>query len=212
VNLLLFYGTPLPSVNSNSSQGGDSSQSSTSLEAKNGIENIGLAVFKDGKLIGKLSAIETLCHLLVTNELDSCNISIPDPKDENKEIDLYLTVDSPTKIKVNIINGTPYTTVDINVNTRISSIDDLFEDMNQERINQIKSATENYLNTQVSNYLYKTAKEFNSDIAGTGKYTLKHFKTSSDFSDYNWKKKYENSFFKVNTTTTIKSGFLLTGA
>jgi len=211
VKLLQFYGTPLPSSNSNTSQGGDSGQSNAK-EAKNGIENIGLAIFKEDTLVGKLNNIETMCHLIVTNELKNCNISIPDPEDENKMIDLYFTLNTPTKINVNIINGTPYVEVNVKLNSRISSIDELFEELTNEKITKIEKAAENYLNEQISSYLYKTAKEFGSDISGIGKYALTTFKTSSEFKDYNWLDKYTNCFFKVHCTANIKSAFLLSGS
>lgn len=209
MKLLLFRGTPLSS-SSNSSQGQDSGKSST-LSAKNGIENIGLAVFKEDRLVGKLNAQETLCHLIVTNELESCNLFIPDPENTNKTIDLFLTLNTPTKIKVYILNGTPYINVDIKVNTRISSIADLYEEISQERIEEIERSAEEYLNKQISAYLYKTSKEFGADAPGTGKYALKHFKTTSEFEDYDWLDKYSDAFFGVNSTVSIKSGFLLTG-
>jgi len=132
---LQYFGHTVSTEEANTTQGGDSGQtsssggesSSNSLKAKNGIENIGLAVFKDERMVGKLSPTETLCHLLVTNELQSCNLSIPDPDNSNSRIDLYVTLNNPTKTNVYILNGTPYVKIDVNVNSRISSISNLSE-------------------------------------------------------------------------------------
>ena len=70
---------------------------------------------------------------------------------------------------------------------------------------------QNYLERNICSYLYKTSKEFHSDIAGFGKYALKKFKTNTEFEEYNWLSHYQDAFFEVNTEVTIKSGFLLTG-
>ena len=54
--------------------------------------------------------------------------------------------------------------------------------------------------------LYKTAKEYNCDIDGFGKYAVKYFPTIKDWQDYNWLDNFQNSTFNVNVETTIKSG------
>ena len=194
--------------NGSSSSGGESSEA---LRAKNGIENLGVAVFKDDKLVGHLTAEETLAHLLLRNELKNCNITIPDPENDNKEIDLYLTSNHTARINVDITNGTPFIRINIIANARINSIDDISQEMSEERLNQIEESAANYLKNLLYNYLYKTSKEYHSDIAGFGKYALKKFKTNTEFEEYNWLSHYQDAFFEVNTEVTIKSGFLLTG-
>lgn len=189
---------------------GSNSQGSEASSAKNGIQNLGVAAFKGYKLVGFLNKEETLAHLLLTNELKSCNISIPDPENNSKEIDLFLTSNHVVKIDVSIVNGLPYIKTNIHVNARISSIDDVSESMNEERLKQIESSASNYLKTLISNYLYKTAKELHSDIAGFGKYSLSSFSTMKEFEEYNWLDKYQDAFFETNSEVTIKSGFLLT--
>ena len=164
MNLLVFCGETISSSNSSiSSEDSNSSSGSASeeevLKATSGIKNIGLAVFKEDQLVGKLSAIETMCHLIVTNDLKSCNISIPDPNNEMRTIDLYLTLYAKPEIKVFIINGSPYITIQIRTNARISSIDKISNNMTQEQISSLENSASSYLKKQITNYLYKTAKE-----------------------------------------------------
>ena len=197
---------------SSSSGGGSSNdQSSEALRAKNGIENLGVAVFKDDKLVGTLTAEETLAHLLLRNELKNCNVTVTDPENVNKEIDLYLTSNHTARINVDITNGTPFIRIDIFANARINSIDDITQEMSKERLKQIEESAANYLKDLLYNYLYKTSKEYHSDIAGFGKYALKKFKTNNEFEKYNWLSHYQDAFFKVNTEVTVKSGFLFSG-
>ncbi len=196
-------------------QGGGSEESGSgkkdNLPADNGIENVGLAVFKDDKMVGTLSKTETLSHLIITNKLKSCRLSIPDPEDETKAIDFFLTADSKPKIKVSILNGTPYISIDVKMNGRISSINQISEDISDERITEIERYASHYLETHISNYLYKTSKEFNSDISGLGQYAIGNFKTRSEFEEYNWLDNFDNAFFNVNTEVKVRSNFLLIG-
>lgn len=198
----------------NSSSEGTSSDSNQSelKSAKNGIENLGVAVFKEDKLIGKLTKEETLIHLLVRDNLKSCNISIPDPDDNNKKIDLYLTRNYSPKIKVSFVNGTPYIKINIIVNGKISSISNISQEMTEKKFEKIEQSAEAYIKKLLYNYLYKTSKEFRSDIAGFGKYALNQFKTNNEFEEYNWLNHYQDAFFEVNTKVNVKSSFLLTGA
>ncbi len=193
-----------------------SSQGSESMSAKNGIENLGIAVFKEDKLVGKLSAEESLVHLLLTNKLKSCNISIPDPANQDKKIDLFLTVSKAPTIKVSIINGNPYIKSNIFVNAKISSIYNLSKDTSHEdsenRLKEIEQSARNYLNNLLYDYLYKTSKEFHADSAGFGKYALKEFKTMNEYEEYDWLNHYQDSFFEANANVEIKSGFLLNGS
>ena len=194
--------------NGSSSSGGEASKA---LSAKNGVGNLGVAVFKGDKLVGQLTAEETLAHLLLRNELKKCNITIPDPEEDDKEIDLYLTSNQSAQIDINIINGTPFIKTNIIANARISSINDISQEMSEERLKRIEESAANYLKELLYNYLYKTSKEYHSDIAGFGKYALKEFKTNTEFEEYNWLSHYQDAFFEVNTKVKIKSGFLLTG-
>ena len=55
-------------------------------------------------LFGELTAIETICHLMVTSELVECYLSIPSSFDEDSSIDLYVTLDKNTENDVKIID------------------------------------------------------------------------------------------------------------
>ena len=197
-----------------SSSGSDSSESEM-VSAKNGIENIGLAAFKEDKLVGTLTAEETLAHLLLTNQLKSCNISVPDPDDESKKIDLFLTSNHTAKIQVSILNGTPFVKSHLTVNAKLASVDSLSKETSPEsseqRLKKVEQSAEHYLKTLLSNYCYKTAKEFHSDIAGFGRHAIHNFKTSDEFDEYDWLNHYQDAFFETDAKVTIKSGFLLTG-
>ena len=62
----------------------DLTAGTSTIEGKRGSENIGIAVFDNDKLCGELTATETICHLLINNDIDSCIVSIDNPFKDNK--------------------------------------------------------------------------------------------------------------------------------
>lgn len=172
-------------------------------------ENIGLAVFKDDKLVGELTAIENVAFLCTRNQIDGFLVSIPSPNDDNKSIDIYLTPQRNTKISASIVNGSPYVNLEYTFTGRIYSMSSDSDYLNNAVLTEISNACNSYLESLFSSFLYKTSKEFNSDIVGIGKYILSSFDTSSDFDAYDWGQNYKNSFFDVKVNSNVKSGFLL---
>ena len=85
-------------------------------------QNIGLAVFKDDKLVGELNAIETICFLNMKEEVDSFLVSIPDPQNSDSKIDIYLTPNSTHNINVSIVNGSPYIKIKLEFSGKIYSL------------------------------------------------------------------------------------------
>lgn len=183
----------------------------TPLSNTGSSEMMGLAVFKGDKLVGELNAKETMCHLLILDELESCNISIPNPEDSKQSIDLYVYNKSKPKIKVKILNGSPLISVNMNLEAKILSFDDTAKYMEKEQLEAISNSANQYIQKIISEYLYKTSKEFYSDIDDFGKYATCLFKTSQDFEEYNWLENYRNAFFDIQVNTNVQSAFLLSG-
>lgn len=189
---------------------GDIKSNETSISGNRGTENIGLAVFKHDKLIGELNAIETVCFSIMRNQINGFLITIADPKDDERYLDLYLYHDRSTKTKVDIINGSPFISVSCDFNGRIYSMKNDVDYLNSEVLEEISSAASKYMEVQIENCLYKTSKIYKSDIVGFGKSVSSNFLTIDKLEKFNWEQNYENSFFKVNANVNIKSGFLLT--
>ena len=172
-------------------------------------ENIGLAVFKDDKLVGELTAIENLSFLCTRNDIDGFLISVPDPNDDSKYIDVYLTPSKDCKINVDIINGSPYIKVDYKFTGRIYSMTKTSDYLDNVNLSAISESCNSYLKSVFTSYLYKTSKDLNSDINGFGEHALNNFFTLEESGKYNWQENYKNSFFDVTVDTNVKSGFLL---
>ena len=178
---------------------------------KESVEVMGLAVFKKDKLVGSLNAIQTLSHQLLTNELDFSTLNIISPFNTNETLDIYISTFKTPKIKVDIQNSSPFVQINLYVAARIVSFNSYeINLLTEEKLNLIQNTVKSHLESQVYDYLNKTAKELNSDISGLGRYAVKNFKTTNDWNNYNWLENYQNSAFKVNVDISIKTGNLLT--
>lgn len=179
----------------------------TPIKNSNSIETFGTAVFYGDKLVGELTGIETLCHLIVTSTLNRCTISVQNPFDQNSAIDLYINQKQKPKINLDFINGTPYISIEVFLEGYGLTLNKYVDYSSPVTLEQINKSAEQYLKSELENYLYKTSKEFKSDIAGFGKYALSKYLTIDKWHKSNWLENYKNSFFDVKVNVNIKSGY-----
>ncbi len=179
------------------------------IKSKTNIEFIGLAVFNEDKLVGELDALDSMCHLMCTNEFQTSTISIPSPFNQGEIMDIFIQADKKNNIDVSIINGSPYITINIYLLSYISSMEYGLDLTSSENINLIEQYASSYLESKISEYLYSTAKDFHSDIADLGKYSAPNYFTVTDWEKLEWKKLYSDSFFNVNVEVKVKNGNLL---
>ena len=182
----------------------------TPIESNAGIENIGLCVFNGDKLVGQLDGIETLCHLIITNNLNSSIITIPSPFDENDLLSIYITLSKDTNKDLEFINHTPYISCTAYINANILSMDKNIDLSDKENLEAIKKYLNTYLEQNILSCLYKTSKEFKTDIFDFGSLALKKYYTWQDFEKSDWLQNYENSFFKVEIISNVQPGELYT--
>lgn len=181
----------------------------SSIQGEASTENIGVAVFKGDKLVGELNALESISFLTLRDEINSFLVSVPDPNNSSSYIDILLKPDASPSIKVSTLSGNPYIKINTKFNGRIFSMTNSSDYSEESNLDIISKHCNSYLESTFSNYLYKSSKEFNSDITGFAKYALSNFLTTKDFNNYNWLDNYKNSFFDVKVNTSVKSGMLL---
>ena len=187
----------------------------STIEGKRGSENIGIAVFNDDKLCGELTAIETICHLLINNDIDSCIVSIDNPYKENKtdseeKIELSLIPIKKSKISVKIENGVPNISVKIDVQASILTLE---SDVNYEEnkvLETFSDSTEDYLEKEFNEYFNKVSKDYGTDIDCFCNKALAHFATTKEWEDYNWPEKFKTAKFDIDVNINTISSMLLT--
>lgn len=200
------------SEESSKPQTGDLSEIKSSLtpfSGQRGAENLGTAVFKDDKLVGELSALDTLCLSIIQKKVDSFLISIPDKQNPSEKIDLMIFPNSQ-KVKVDIVNNSPLITFEGKFTGKICTIKQNSKYLDYAVLEELSSTASIYLENIMKDYLYKTSINYKSDINGFGVYALSNFLTLPEFEEFDWKNSYKKSVFNVTTTINIQSGEILT--
>ena len=190
-----------PALNNNYVAG----ETPTDVEEK--AEIFGTAVFKDDKLVGELTGFETILHMIIINKIDNSIISVPSIFGSQSITDLKINKQKNTQISVAIIDGVPNITVNVFLEGYGLTLDTHINYDSKEQINLINSSTEEFLKKEFEKYLYKTSKEFNSDIDGFGKKAIVHYLTIDDWTKSKWLENYKNAVFHVHVTVTIKGGY-----
>ncbi|MBR3163604.1 MAG: hypothetical protein IKF17_05870 [Clostridia bacterium] len=197
-------------INSGSEDASSILASKSTVVGERGTENLGLAVFKEDKLVGELTALESLCHSIIDNEANTFLISIANPRNSENTIDLSASEYKKTSINVDVSNGSPYINIDVYLNAEIMSIDTNTDYLDEAYLNEVATSANNFLASQISKYLYKTSTDFKSCINDFDKYASIHFLTNNDWENYDWVSSYEDAFFNVNVYTSVNSSMLLT--
>lgn len=181
----------------------------SSVEGENKVENIGVAVFKEDKLVGELNALETMAFLSIRNKVDRFLVSVPDPLNDNEYLDIYITPKNSTNVNVDTSTSSPYVKIKCSFTAQIYSMSENSKYLSSDILDKISNSCNTYLESMFLDYLYKTSKDFKSDINGFGNFATKNFATTRDYDDYNWLESYKDAFFDVQVTTSVKSGMLI---
>ena len=171
-----------------------------------GTENIGLAVMKDGIYIGDLTAEETLCHTLISGEVNSFLLTINNTKIYENYLDIELFENMSPKISVEIENNNPKININIKLIGRISGIKDginYSDEPSNLDLDKISRAAEDTIKRCITDYLNKTSTEFKCDIDYFYNYAKRRFITVQDWKNYDWSSKYTNSKFDVNVEAKV---------
>lgn len=171
-----------------------------------GTVNIGLAVMKDGIYIGDLTAEDTLCHTLISGEVNSFLLTINNTKIYENYLDIELFENMRPKISVEIENNNPKININIKLIGRISGIKDginYSDEPSNLDLDKISRAAEDTVKRCITDYLNKTSTEFKCDIDYFYNYAKRRFITVQDWKNYDWSSKYTNSKFDVNVEAKV---------
>lgn len=168
----------------------------------------GIAIFKDEYMVGHVDAIDSIAQLILTNELDSCIITLDNVLDSNEKIDLELSLYKKTHFSIDIINGSPFISVTIYPEGNIRGSGSTFNYTNSNNLKSIESLTNNYLTDLIKNYLYEITKDYNSDVIGIKGIYESEFLTREEFDKIHWDDIFKDSFYDVTVKTQLNSSNL----
>lgn len=180
-----------------------------SIVGDKGVENSGLAVFKEKKLIDYLNSEEALCYSMVSNKIDNFYITINNPFGDTGLLDLSFSMNHNSRIKIDTSTDTPIVNVDFSLDNKILNILENIDYNDPENLKAISEASSKYLEDIISKYLYRCSKELDCDINGFYKSAKSNFLDNNSWKTYNWKDKFKNSVFNVHVESTIIPNLLV---
>lgn len=190
----------------------DLTAGTSSIVGVRGTENFGIAVFNEDTLCGELSATESICHSLLTNNIDVCVVSINDPFSENDtdKMQIQLFPQKKSNINVDIKGAIPYISVGLTLDANILTLNKDIDYETDAILSKISDNTKDYLRQQFDIYFNKVSKEYAVDIDNFNSKARAHFKTISDWENYNWDEKYSQAQFYIDIDINVLSSILIT--
>ena len=180
------------------------------------IEIGGTAIFKDEKLVGKLSSDETAFHIMLTSILKSYTTTLDVNESEDNAINnqtsssnVNITQTGKAKIKVDTNGNRPR--IDIKIPLNIVVLDTPageYDYLNSNYISSVKKKVTEVLDKKMENYINKIQKEYNTDLAEFYKYSRKNFLTAKEYNEYNFKEKFKDAKIDVKFDITFNDAGL----
>ncbi len=181
----------------------------TPIKNKTSLEVMGLAVFHGDKLVGELTGMDSICHLICTGDFESTEISIPSPFNQNSIINLSVYENGSSNISVFLVNGSPLIKIKVPLTASVSSMEHGLDLSENENIKILESYASSYMKEKILNYLYKTSKNYHSDIVDFGKHLLPNYLTMNETENIDWLHLYSDSTFSVEVDIHIKGSYIL---
>lgn len=180
------------------------------------IEIGGTAIFKDEKLVGKLSSDETAFHIMLTSILKSYTTTLDVSESEDNAINnqtsssnVNITQTGKAKIKVDTNGNRPR--IDVKIPLNIVVLDTPageYDYLNSNYISSVKKKVTEVLDKKMENYINKIQKEYNTDLAEFYKYSRKNFLTAKEYNEYNFKEKFKDAKIDVKFDITFNDAGL----
>ena len=178
-------------------------------EGDRGAENMGLAVFKDDKYVGSLSTIETLCYSLLKDEVDNFVLTITSPFNETEKVDIKVGDLSQLDTDIDISGDNPVINIKFNLTAEVINVLNNKNLPYDKTLEKLDFALKDYLTEEFKTYLYKTSRDYKSDINEFYRIAKRQFLTNSDFLNYDWASKYEYAEFDVEFNEDIISTLII---
>lgn len=172
------------------------------IEKENSSEAIGSAVFKNDKMIGELSNIESELYNIITGDYQSGYSVIYSEQSPDTPITVRIEQKKKPSVKIDLSAENPKITIILSLEGNFKSVSDSYPI--ESDLTAFEEETSGYIKSAAEKFLIKTSREFDSDIAGLGDYAKKYFLTYDDFVNYDWSSKYKNAEFDVKVDFQVR--------
>ena len=164
---------------------------------------IGSSYFKEGKLEGFFSPIDTMKYLFVLNQVKGGDLVIPtDGNHEKVSLSIYKNT---TKIKVDFIDDN----IEINVNIKpivsIAEIDGVVDYTSKEGRKMLKEKADIYLENEIKSFIESVQKNPGIDVFNFGNKLKKRHPNLWKKIEKDWDQIFKEVSIEVNSDIRIKS-------
>ena len=173
----------------------------------NPVQLMGSAVFKEGKMIGKLTGEETRISILLDNtqNIQDMYSSFADPLDKKYKIGVRIEKNEKTKVKVKLRKGRPpkidvYYPVEIEI-LSIPSMVNYGDNLENQRL--LKRTIASKMKKNAEKLIKKTQKEFKSDAFYWSLYVRPLFSTVKEYEEWDWTNK-NYPYADINVTMDVQ--------
>jgi spore germination protein KC len=158
----------------------------------NPVQLMGSAVFKEGKMIGKLTGEETRVSLLLdnTSRIEDMFVSFNDPVEKNYKIAVRVKKKTATDIKINMRKGPPKINVMVPLEVELLSVPsmvDYADDMGKQMI--LKKWIAKEIEKKMKRLVEKTQKVFKSEPFYWSLDVRPLFSTTKEYEEWDWTNK-----------------------
>ncbi|ASK63679.1 hypothetical protein CFK37_16695 [Virgibacillus phasianinus] len=167
----------------------------------------GSAVFKEGKMIGKLSGDETRISVILNPTLDASDIltTYKDPFNKKYRIAVRVNKKSANKVEMDLKADKPSINVTIPLEIEVLSAHSMVDyerDINKRE--KLKKSIEKELTNKIEKFVARTQEEFKAEPFGWSFIARKQFLTIPAYKKFDWMKTYPD--MKVNIDVQITFG------
>lgn len=167
----------------------------------NDAQFIGSAVFKEGKMIGKITGEETRISSLLdeTWDVEDFKTTFQDPFDKRYRISTRISKIRNNQFRFRQIAGRPV--IDITVPLFIELLSDpsmINYAKDKEKVKRLKESLKTKIEENLTKYITYTQEEFKGDTFHLSIPIRKEFKTLKEFREFDWMKSYPDAEINVN--------------
>ncbi|KGR85296.1 hypothetical protein CD30_19180 [Ureibacillus massiliensis 4400831 = CIP 108448 = CCUG 49529] len=204
---LVIYGT------SEISQGGDGTEDEfiagkMDIQGEtNQVQFIGSAIFKEGKMIGKLNGEETRLAILLNNTLKMGVIytTYTDPFNEKYKITSRILNKENIHVKMDLKNNSPSVDVSIPIYMDIMTQHSMVDYVNDsEKRGILKKSIEKEITDKITALVKRTQEEFKGEPFGWSIIARKQFATLPEYREFDWMNTYPS--MEVNIKVEVNFG------
>lgn len=173
----------------------------------NSIQFAGSALFKNGKMIGKINGQETRIARLLNNTQTNIEAieSYTDPFDPNKQIAVKINKTKPNKIRMNLETNPGIIEIKVPLVFEILANHSMIDYRKKENRLKLEKHLSQTIHKEMMKFINKTQTEFEAAPFAWSLEARKKFMTIQKYEAYNFPGKYKNMEIRLSIDTSIQN-------